>query len=52
MKVRDQLRSFRYRWIGDWVKSRAGLDTVGISVASVGQVLTATADGTVQTVAK
>ena len=28
MKVRDHLRSFGYRWIGYWVRSRAGLDAV------------------------
>jgi len=36
MKVRDQLRSFRYRWIGDWERSRAGLDAVGRGVSRVG----------------
>jgi len=52
MKVRDHLRSFGYRWIGYWVRSRAGLDAVGRGVVRVGLVLNATADGTVQTVAK
>jgi hypothetical protein len=52
MMVGDQLGSFGYRWIGNWVRSRAGLDAVGRGVARVGRVLTATADGTVQTVAK
>jgi hypothetical protein len=52
MKVRDQLRSFGYRCIGDWVRSRAGLDAVGRGVARIGRMLTATADGTVLTVAK
>jgi len=33
MKVRDQLRSFWYRWIGDWVRSIAGLDAVGRGIA-------------------